>query len=756
MKTLHASLVALALAAAAPAWAQSPEPFPVTYQATKINQGGTSVVVLIPKPLERFDRAKMADTVLNAFDELKIAHPYEYGKAAILLDGDATKTRRVTLNLDPERRDYHDQVASEVYYTMRTLGVPEIKAPLIRDNPLDESVLRAPIYRLQLPYYEALPPHTYAGALIALSPAEYVPSELFFYKLRQGDRELTDKVLGGLMRGSESVRLAILAAFPSLAVPNRPAYLLPLLDEGSAGIRLGVLKLLEKETGKDVNDRLSKLVEADPDASVKLSAVKMLSARGIHKFDIFIELEKLSDPNDDVVAATLGRLVASKNPAVGSALVQSLKHRAASVREAARSGLITLGASDLIAAGLADDQLDQPTRESFARHLVTNGSPDQQATALAWLLASGTEDGATFAVTRIAERRPSDGLKLLYPTLLRSEAGVRHAAARAIAVYHDAASLKPLLGSAKTPEDRAIAEELTVQIIAAQSLDSVLTLMEDPDITTRRLAMKALGDSLKGAAPPSRAITVLQARLKDSDLGVRRAAVYTLARVPDERVTTAIMGLAGDPDAEIREAAIVAAVRSTDPRSSDVLLKALSDESDKVKAAALDGVAARKLKSAREALQMMGHYQNVVVRRQAVKAYIALLEQGEAAQVFDFLSELLYDTDPEVKMAALGAAKGIHERRAIVAIAGLVIDPNKEVKLKALEALTGSGEKDALEGIEKAVFDSDKSVRLVALDSLAKLGKKDALDFLSELMKLEQDPEVRARAEATQKALLER
>ena len=65
MKTLHSSLVALALAlaAASPARAQSPEPFPVTYQATKINQGGTSVIVLIPKPLERFDRAKMADTV---------------------------------------------------------------------------------------------------------------------------------------------------------------------------------------------------------------------------------------------------------------------------------------------------------------------------------------------------------------------------------------------------------------------------------------------------------------------------------------------------------------------------------------------------------------------------------------------------------------------------------------------------------------------------------------------------------------------
>jgi len=145
---------------------------------------------------------------------------------------------------------------------------------------------------------------------------------------------------------------------------------------------------------------------------------------------------------------------------------------------------------------------------------------------------------------------------------------VRAATARAIGTFHNPETLVPLLSSAKTPEDRAVAEEVATSIIAAQPLDTVLALMEDRDVTTRRLAMKALGDSLKGAAPPARAVTVLQARLADPDLGIRRAAVYTLARVPDERVTAAVMGLSGDPDAEIREAAVVAAVRSSDPHAA--------------------------------------------------------------------------------------------------------------------------------------------------------------------------------------------
>jgi HEAT repeat protein len=722
-----------------------------------MNQSGTTVTVLVPKPMERFDRAKPADNVLNAFDELKLAHPYEYGKAAILIDGDANRVRRVTLNLDPERRDYHDVVASEVFHTMRGLGVPEVKAPAIRENPLDETALASTVFLAVVPYWQSLPPRGIAHALVAMSPTEFLPSELFFYKLKQGDRDLMDKVLGGLVRQNESIRLSILAAFPQLPVANRPAALLPLLDDGSSGVRLAVLKLLEKETGKDVNDRLSRLVENDTDPTVKLSAVRLLSARGVHKYDVFIELEKLSDTSDEVVAATIGRLVASKSPAVASAIFGSLRHRAVAVREAARAGLIALGANDLIARAVADDTLDQRTREEFARHLVEQGGPDLQAKALAWLLASGSEEGATYAAGRIAERKPGDGLNLLYGALLRSETGVRLAAARAVGAYRSPASLKPLLAATKTPEDRSVAEQVAVEIIAAQSLDAVLLLMEDPDVTTRRLAMKALGDSLKGAAPPSRAVTVLQARLADKDLGVRRAAVYTLARVPDDKVTASIMALSGDPDPEIREAAIVAAVRSSEPRSNDVLLKALSDESDRVKLAALDGVAARRLKGARETLQMMGHYQDVQIRRKAVRAYLALLEPGEAAQVFDFLSELLYDTDPEVKIAAIGAAKQIHERRAIVAISGLVIDPNRPVKVAALDALASSGEKDALEGIYKAVFDtSDKSIRLVALDAIAKLGKREALDFLGELLKLESDAEVRNKAAEVQKALLDR
>ena len=746
-------LVLLCLALSAVASAQTMEPVPVAYMATRLNQAGSTLIALVPRPLERFDAAKFADSVLLAFDALKLAHPQEYGKATLLLDGDPAQTKRVILNLDPEHKDAFDQVASEVFYTMRSLGVTEVKAPAIREAPLDETVLRTPVFRLVVPYYDALPPRTFAGAMVVLSATEVLPSEVFAYRLKQGDRELVDKVLSGLSSPSETVRLAVIAALPHISVPSRANVLLPRLSDTSTGVRLAALKLLEAENTPAINERLGQVVENDPDATVKLAAARILSARGIKKYDVIIELERLADPNEQVVIATIERLATEKNRAVSAGLAQSLKHPSPAVREAARKAIIQSGATSVMVAGMNDDRLDAGTREAFARYLAENSGSDAAA-ATAWLLASGSAEGATWAAKRLEEKRPADGLKALYAALLRPEAEVRIAAARAIGAYSDKGAIKPLLQAAKTEAEQKEIEAQVTRIIAGQNLDTVLELMDDTDVAVRRLAMKALADSLKGAAPPTRAVTVLQGRLSDPDLGVRRAAVYALARVPDEKVVATVMALYKDPDAEVREAAVTAANRSQDPKAADILVKALNDESDRVKLVALDGVMNRKIQAAREALQMMAHYQDVEVRRKAVKAYLAMLGPGEAEQILDFLFERLYDTDAEVKLAVLDVIKRVHDRRAIVAMSGLVIDPNRDVKMRAIDALAETKEKDALEGVEKAVFDADKSVRLFALDALARLGRPEAMDFLSELLNLEQDSEVRAKAQEVQRRLL--
>ncbi|NOZ01434.1 MAG: hypothetical protein GXP54_06040 [Deltaproteobacteria bacterium] len=756
MRMRFTLFLALSIGIAAPLAARPADVFPVVYRATKVNQAGTSVMVVLPEPFEGFEPSRINDSLLRAFDALKDAHPYEYGNATLLLNGVQSGARRATLNLDPERSDYWDLVASEVYYTLRGLGAAEVRAPAIRATPLDASSLRLPVARLTVPYYDALPPHRYANVLVAVSPLEVMPADLFYLKLQRADRGLIEKVLGGLVRGGEAARLAVLAAFPHLRVDRRASRLMPLLDDPSPGVRLAVLKLLENEKGSEVNNRLSRVVETDDDPSVKLAAVHILSSRGIRRYDVFIEMGKLGDPSDQVVIGAIERLVSSRNPVVATALNRSLRHKSAAVREAARKGLISLGAGAVMVKALHDDRVDAQTRGILARHLASSKIASERTEGLSYLIKSGDAAQAVWAAGVLGDTRPGDGLGLLYQALLRNEPEVRSAAVKAIGAYHNPVSLKPLLGSIHDDREKALVEQVAVEVIAAQNLDTILALMEGRDVTIRRLAMKALGDALKGALPPPRAISVLKARLGDKDLDVRRAAVYALARVSDPKVATSIMKLSGDPDDEIRAAAVVAAAGSNDPAAAGILVKALSDPSDKVKSAALDGVAAKGIQAARASLKMLGQHRNVEVRRKAVTTYLGLLKPGEAAGELDFLTRLLWDRDPDVKLAAIGAVKQVHERRAIIAISGLVIDPSRKVKEAAIKALAGTHEKDALEGIEKAVFDDDGSIRMLALDALATLGRSEALDFLSEVIRMEKDPQVKARAEATRKILMER
>jgi HEAT repeat protein len=732
------------------------ESVPMLYQATSIDQGGVSINVLVPRAMDRVDPLRLADTALRAFDRLKSEKAAEYGNASLSIEADFPRTRKIVLNLDPSRTSTFDRVASEVFYTLRSLGITEVRAPALRDAPLEPSALRTPVFVLILPYYDALPPRTHPDALVVLSPTELLPWTLFDYRLRHGDRDLLEKVLAGLGSRSETVRLAVLSAVPDLPIDRKSARLMPLLDDKSSSVRLAVLKLLEKEVDPAVNERLGRVVELDPDASIKLVAVRLLSARGIKKYDVIIEMEALTDASEDKAAAAIGRLAASNNPVVGPAIAGALRATSPRIRAAARDALLQMNAQDRMVEALPDESVDLAAREIFARKLAETGTADKISKAMTYLLTKGTEPSAAWTVARIAEARQPDGLPLLYGVLLRPEASLRSLAVKAIGTFRNPESISPLLAAAKTAEDKALAEQTVVSILGALSLDVVLARMDDPDVTVRRLAMKALSDALKGSLPPPKAVSVLQSRLADPDAGVRRAAVYALARLPDDRVAASLLTLARDADPELREAAVVAATRLNTPEAEKVLLAGLEDMSDKVKFNALEAVASRRMVAARESLALLCSYRDNSVRRKAVQAWLALLQPGEAAGNYNFISSLLYDKDPEIKIAILRVVVTIPERKALMAVSSLAIDPDKLVKMAVIEALAKTREKDAMDGLQKAVFDPDPTVKLAALDGLQRLGRPEAVDFLNELINLESDAAIKAKALEVRDALRSR
>lgn len=730
---------------------------PLLYRAVQIVRGTASETVLMPEPFEGYDAGNPEDSILRAFEALKAKKASEYGKATLLLDKKPGGLLRATLNLDPNVADSHSVVVEEVFHTLRGLGVSEMVFLGLGDGQPDLTRLRYPVFMMAVPYYEALPPRHYSGALIILAAETAMPSEAFYARLAQGDQSLTEMVLSGLSAKDDRVRLAVLAALPNLKAGGKVGRLLALLSDPSPAVRLAVVNLLKGERTDEVTLRLMQLAEQDQDFAVKVAAARVLAERGVKDYEFLLDLDKLSDPSSEVVIAAIARLVESRNPAVADGLYRCLVHRSAEVRESARKALLQIGAEGAMAKAVQDDAIDVETREVFALAILRSGKSEGREKALQMLVEHGSKPGALSAIDVIAKSLPPEGLAVLYRALLRQEAEVRLAAMEAIVAYRNPVGIPALLSAAKSETERRLAEKAAVQILLHQPLDVLERMMEGSDPVLKRLAMKALGDLIEqGTQAPPRALAMLQARLKDPDVEMRRAAVYALARMPDERAARSVMELFDDSDPQIRAQAVVAAGRVRDEAASRILIQALSDESEDVVIAAIDGVARTKMAAALEPLRLLCGHGNQEIRRGAVRAYLDALGPDGAAQDLDFLTRLLYSRDPEVKKAVIEVVRKVHERRAIVALSALVIDPDREVKIAAVRALATTGEKDALEGIEKAVFDADKEIRLIALEALGMLGRKEAIDFLDELIKLEQDLDVRSKAEEVRAKLLSR
>lgn len=731
--------------------ANSSEPLAILFEATDVPLASGSELVLLPRVAPELNRGGLSDRARVAFDMLKNHSPAHYGQTVVRIDPD-----KAVLALDPNRRDSWDRIASEVFATFTGLGIKKVYVPALSSDPLSSGDLRTPTYVLTIPYYDALPPRVLPESLVVIEENRMMTSGRFRASLKAGEPSLMAHVLAGLDSPVEAVRASILAAIPYLPIDERSEHLLPLLADPSTGVRLAVLKLLENEKVPEVNARLEGLIDSEANPTVKLAVARILVARGFAKYSVFIEMEKLSDPSADVVAGAIDRLAGSGNPAVAPSLVAALIHQSAKVRSAAVRGLVALSAGDAISGAVGDVAVMTEIREPLAGYLLDKGTPQQVSQGLSFLISGGSEAGAIKAIEKVAKAGPGSVKELLIKGLARSEVAVRSAALGSLRDLGDAGAIPTILDCAnRNPTDRITAEDAVIGILAKQPVDRILALMQDKDVTTRRLAMKAFGDATAGTAPSAKAISVLQSRLSDADLGVRRAAVYALARVPDEAVAKSMMAMSKDPDEEIRMAAITAAIGSSDPSATGVIVEAIQDMSDKVKAVALGGIGQKRMIAAREQLKMLEAYQEVGVRRAAMKAYIDLMEPGTAAAELDFLTRLMFDTDPEIKMAAMAVVTTVHERRAINAVAALVIDPSLKVRMAAIDALASTKEKDAMEGIQKGVFDNDKGMRLHALEGLKKLGNVSAMDFLGELFQHEQDEDIIAKVREVQEALVQ-
>ncbi len=218
---------------------------------------------------------------------------------------------------------------------------------------------------------------------------------------------------------------------------------------------------------------------------------------------------------------------------------------------------------------------------------------------------------------------------------------------------------------------------------------------------------------------------------------------FALQRLEDKRSLAALQVLARDADPYTRAFAIKGLGALRDRTSVAMLVPLVTSPDTGVQVEAIRALG--KIGDAAAAQPLLRLIQArataAPIRQDAVEALGGMRAPGLA----DALIDLLGDTDPLVRAAALKAASSVSPENFILILSGLDPDPDWHVR-SALATLLGTlPRQSAMPRLMSMISDPDQRVTAVVLSSLVKLNAPGVGDILLDHLKSD-DPVVRAAA----------
>ena len=236
-------------------------------------------------------------------------------------------------------------------------------------------------------------------------------------------------------------------------------------------------------------------------------------------------------------------------------------------------------------------------------------------------------------------------------------------------------------------------------------LPALEKLLNDSNVNVRGAALDAVVSCGRIKAVPA-----LLRMLKDSAWDIRQTSVKTLGNLRDPSAVDGIITLLSDVDRDVRESAVGALGKIGDRRAAPALVLATLDRETPVRnaaAAALRMVDRNwdKNSSIRLVLPKVKaalNHPEYWVRHSATRLFAQLKIDPEtvtdgpeivistepAHPAFAMLSDLLFDQDRDLRLAAVAAFRQLHERNALPLLGAAVHDADRNVQLAARQALT--------------------------------------------------------------------
>ncbi|GEM_PF-4541643 len=685
------------------------------------------------------------------FEKLHAPRAAVYGETYLIVKVAEDGQYEAFLMLDPETVRFHDIIAGEIYLSLTNLGITRLFVGPEKVAYTDTN-LKYPFFLPTVPLWEALPPVQFQHALIRLGDSEYLESATFNAKMKAKDTALYGRILALLGSKDLHVKMQVLKAFPLMNVPQSEKYLVPLLTDSEILVQHRVLELLAARKEAPILDAIAKLADTDKHPDTQFRAAKILVANGRASYEVYILFEDLKSSDNNTVVTTLQRLAATNDKRVLPAIIRSLGHPDEQVRNTAMEGLKRM--KDLEALKLLINTVEvlPQYRQESALELMRQSEALYSKEGIKFVLQNMGGKEAEEAITTIEMRKYKDMADSLVKALGHADVPVAVAAVKALGALDLIDKLKDLADAAGRDELLTVCRETISAMMSRQQPDKVIDWAGSKKLLIRELAVLALIDiakARKGGKVLDTVMETLDARMRDKNLVIKRAAARAIFEIGGKDNWTRVLRARKDEDAQIRLIALASAAALNAPEGDTAIVAFMEDPDDDVRVAALVQVRERKLKDGRARLKTMVMSPKPKEKAEAIKAVAVLNEtEEEHREFFDLYSRGLFDPDPEIQLASVQGIQHVIDPKVVPLLQSNILLNHKvgKVRAAALEALGRSRDHNNVEYIVRGFVDTEREVQSAAIEALRLLGHAKAIKPLQEFVNQTDDEELKVQA----------
>ena len=724
----------------------------VQYSYSKVDLGGKTEWVLVPKAVNGLGGKASATTLKTAFELLRKDKRASYGKSTITVSGAPPKAK-VTIKIDPKVARYSLIVIAESVYTLTELGATSVSFPGYASGALTREDVPFPAYTLTVPLWKAVGRFDTNAVMVQMPDGSLVPSRAIAKRWKSKDADLRKAVYSYLDAKDNYTVQTVAKLLPELKLPYK-TQVVALLGHKDVSVRRAALGILEKDRNDNaVLDGVAKMLAAEKDDKAAGEAAKFLGQSTNSAYKVLLQYHVLKTGSDAEKIKAAKALSLNKDKRTVEHLQPLLESKNKKVASAAAKSLASIGADAAQMKAIKNTKIDKGVRLDIARDLGKDKNLKPSVAGLGYVASNGADHEALSALEKLAKKKNREATKVIEKFLSSPKENVRLGALAQLEVVGDADSTGAIAAAMKKGKNERDLEEAGYRIMVQQSMSTILDKTKDKNALVQRMAYRAVGERAQKEKGNKKAFSALESGVKSRDALVRGAAARAVGTYANSDAERILKAMVKDKSAAVRADVAHGIGYLKGGKLAKELEALLGDSDDSVKAEAARSLGKRGEAGKWNDIKALAKSRSADARAASMTAMAALVSRSDSKGVNEVISALsgaVTDKNIQVREAAIAALGTFGEEKAVTAISLQAGAEEERVRLAAIDALANTKKKSAVAVIADRLLDESHAVRKHAVRALGRLKAKSEL---SAHLKEEKDPDVKALISATLKKL---